>query len=397
MLRHLVPALAAIALVGPALACGPYGFLAQPQPVVVPANDEPHAVAPVIAEAPLVEIAILLDTSNSMDGLIDQARARLWSIVNDLAKTTKGGQIPDLRVALYEYGNSGLQQESGYIRQVIALSDDLDAVSAALFSLTTNGGDEYCGAVIGRAIDDLAWSAGDHYRAIFIAGNEPFSQGSVPYADSCKRAVSKGVVVNTIHCGSESDAREGGWIDGARLADGESLNIDQDRVEVAIEAPQDARIRELNQQLNDTYLGYGAAGRQRKAMQVEQDANAAAMAPSAAVARAEAKTSKAYRNSSWDLVDAVEDGEVDVAELDEEALPEAMRGMSPEERTAHVEAQRAKRAEIQRELAEQTAARAKYVAAEQAKSGEAGDATFGTAVRGLLKEQLSEKGYTPAE
>jgi hypothetical protein len=30
-----------------------------------------------------VQIALLLDTSNSMDGLIDQARSQLWRVVNE--------------------------------------------------------------------------------------------------------------------------------------------------------------------------------------------------------------------------------------------------------------------------------------------------------------------------
>ena len=34
---------------------------------------------------PVVQLAILLDTSNSMDGLIDQARSQLWKVVNEFS------------------------------------------------------------------------------------------------------------------------------------------------------------------------------------------------------------------------------------------------------------------------------------------------------------------------
>ena len=34
---------------------------------------------------PFIKVALLLDTSNSMDGLIDQAKAQLWDIVNELS------------------------------------------------------------------------------------------------------------------------------------------------------------------------------------------------------------------------------------------------------------------------------------------------------------------------
>ncbi|MDA3959333.1 MAG: VWA domain-containing protein [Planctomycetota bacterium] len=385
-LRSLVPALALIAF---GLPCGLAAETANPARVPVSVAAE--------APAPVVELAILLDTSSSMDGLIDQARARLWTIVNDLAKTTRNGAIPDLRVAVYEYGNSGLSSESNYIRQVIALSDDLDAVSEALFALNTNGGDEYCGAVIGRAMTDLKWTDGDHYRAIFIAGNEPFTQGPVPYAQTCKEAVSRGVVVNTIHCGNAEAGQSGMWADAARLADGTSLNIDQDRVEVAIAAPQDDRIRELNGELNKTYVAYGVAGEAKAERQMVQDENAMASAPSSFADRAAAKSSKLYSNSDWDLVDAVVDGEVNLAEMEEAALPQVMRGMSEDERKAYVAEQSKKRQNLQTELTELVGARERFVAEKRAESGEQADDTFGAAARSAIKVQLKERGYTVGE
>ena len=33
-----------------------------------------------------IQIALLLDTSNSMDGLIDQAKSQLWSVVNEFIR-----------------------------------------------------------------------------------------------------------------------------------------------------------------------------------------------------------------------------------------------------------------------------------------------------------------------
>jgi hypothetical protein len=35
---------------------------------------------------PTVQIAILLDTSNSMDGLIGQAKTQLWNVVNEFVR-----------------------------------------------------------------------------------------------------------------------------------------------------------------------------------------------------------------------------------------------------------------------------------------------------------------------
>ncbi|HZI16949.1 MAG TPA: VWA domain-containing protein, partial [Myxococcus sp.] len=68
----------------------------------------PPTVAPVVKPEqgqPLIQIALLLDTSGSMDGLLDQARTQLWNIVNRFSRTRKNGVAPQLQLALYVYGN----------------------------------------------------------------------------------------------------------------------------------------------------------------------------------------------------------------------------------------------------------------------------------------------------
>ena len=189
----------------------------------------PPTSAPAEMKAtPKIQIALLLDTSNSMDGLIDQAKSQLWKIVNEFVTAKRDGQRPEFMVALYEYGNNRLKREEGFIRRVLPLTTDLDKVSEQLFALTTNGGQEYCGQVIEVATNGLAWSpSNEDLKVIFIAGNEPFTQGSVDYRKSCKAAISKGIMVNTIFCGREGEGIDTKWKDGAMLADGKLMNIDQ--------------------------------------------------------------------------------------------------------------------------------------------------------------------------
>jgi len=104
-----------------------------------------------------IKVALLLDTSNSMDGLIDQAKAQLWSIVNELSYAKCNDDRPNLQIALYEYGNDNLSSYEGYIRQVLGFTNDLDDISKELFSLTTNGGSEFCGQVIQSSLNQLDW------------------------------------------------------------------------------------------------------------------------------------------------------------------------------------------------------------------------------------------------
>jgi hypothetical protein len=350
-------------------------------------------VAPPV-EKPLVQIGILLDTSGSMSGLIDQARTELWSIVNEFIFAERNGVQPEVQVALYEYGKSALARDEGYIRQIVPLTTDLDKISEELFALKTNGGSEYCGWVIQDATEGLAWSElPDDLKVIFIAGNEPFTQGPVDYRDACKAAVGKGIIVNTIHCGGEQQGIDGKWKDGAVLADGRHLNIDHNRQVVHIPAPQDQEIAELGVKLNQTYVAYGRQGQAARERQGMQDKNAAQASPEAAVQRAVTKASHNYVNSSWDLVDAVQAEQVDVEALAEAELPDNMRQMNAEERKAYVQAQAQERVKLQARIQQLNEQRRAFIAEELKKQQQAGQ-TLGSAVQQAIREQAQQKDYT---
>ena len=254
---------------------------------------------------PEIKVALLLDTSNSMDGLIDQAKAQLWKIVNELSYAKCEDESPNLKIALYEYGNDNLNAEEGYLRQVIAFSDDLDEISKSLFSLTTNGGNEFCGKVIKTALNQLDWGESkDDLKLIFIAGNEPYSQGNVSYKDASKLAHQNDVTVNTIFCGDYNQGISSLWKDGADLTHGNYMAINHNEATVHVASPYDDKILELNEKLNKTYVAYGSAGRKKMEMQAEQDSNAMSYNKANAVSRTVSKSSRLYKNSSWDLVDA---------------------------------------------------------------------------------------------
>ena len=343
---------------------------------------------------PLVQFAILLDTSGSMQGLIEQAKSQLWRICNEFIKARQDGVAPEVQVALYEYGKSSLKAETGWIRQIQPLTQDLDKISEELFALRTNGGEEYCGWVIKCAVEELAWNpAADVYKAIFIAGNEPFTQGKVNYAESCKAAITKGIIVNTIHCGSQADGVNTKWKDGADLADGKYLVIDQNRAVVSIATPLDKEIATLGVELNKTYLAYGVAGKVSASRQVAQDANVAALAPAsgAVVQRSVAKASANYQNSAWDLVDAAKDKNFQIAKLKTEDLPAAMQKMDSAERKAFVEKNSQERAELQAKINQLNREREKYVA--QRMKEVAGTKTLDAAVISAVREQSAKRNF----
>ncbi|MBI3466897.1 MAG: VWA domain-containing protein [Planctomycetes bacterium] len=341
---------------------------------------------------PQVQLALLLDTSNSMDGLIEQAKSELWRIVNELIAARQNGVAPELHVALYEYGNNGLSKESGWIRMVSPLTTDLDKISEELFKLRTNGGQEYCGQVIQRAVKDLSWStSGDALKMIVIAGNEPFSQGPVDYRKACKAAIAKGIMVNTIHCGPGIPED---WREGALLADGKAMNIDQNQKVVHVDAPQDKEIARLGEELNKTYVAFGKEGQAGLSRQAAQDANAVNQSVGSAVERSRSKANAFYCNDSWDLVDAVCNNKVDLTKLKDDDLPENLKKMSLDERRAYIDSQLKCRHEIQAQVNELHKQRQAYVTEKTKELAKKGDKTLDQAIIGAIRAQATGKKFS---
>lgn len=339
----------------------------------------------------LVQIAILLDTSNSMDGLIKQAKSQLWKIVNEFNDAKQGDKIPVVQVALYEYGNDNLSIGTNYIRQVLPFTRDLDKVSEQLFKLTTNGGSEFCGAVIRDALDKLAWDKnGKTYKAVFIAGNEPFTQGPVNSQEACKEAIQKGVVINTIHCGKQSEGENGGWRTGAALAEGRFLTIDQDKAIVHIEAPQDKEITRLSIELNKTYIIYGKDGARGAANMSAQDNNASTYKKEGAeVQRALTKASSNYSNTGWDLVDANKKAGLKLEKIKEDDLPAELKSLKADERQAYLDQKAAEREKIQAQIKKLNEDRQQYVTEKSRENGK--EDTLDKAIVKAVREQAAKK------
>ncbi|MCP4975541.1 MAG: VWA domain-containing protein [Maribacter sp.] len=358
---------------------------------------------PIIAEAKFkdvvektsnntVKIALLLDTSNSMDGLINQAKSQLWDIVNKFTHAKCGNDSrPNLQIALYQYGNDNLSSREGYIQQVLDFSNDLDEISEKLFSLTTNGGEEYCGQVIHTSLRQLNWGKNrDNLKMIFIAGNEPFTQGKLNYKDAVTNAKEKDVIVNTIFCGDYQQGINTDWKRGATMTGGEYMAIDHNRHVVHIDTPYDDIIIKLNSKLNKTYIGYGAMGASKMELQSVQDDNAMELEEAVAVKRAVSKSSRLYQNSSWDLVDASEDKDFDVSKIKKDQLPAALKNKSTAQIENYIEEQKVQRNKIQIEIKEFNAKREAFIAKNQKENAKG---ELENAMLEAIKKQAEKKNY----
>ncbi|MFT5175526.1 MAG: hypothetical protein ACI8W7_003717 [Gammaproteobacteria bacterium] len=341
-----------------------------------------------------VDLVLALDVSNSMSGLIDSAKQRLWDVVNEF---NQAQPQPDLRVAVISYGNPRYGKGGGYVRIDQALTRDLDAVNQALFGFKTNGGDEYVARVITRASNELQWSAQrSALRVLFIAGNESATQDpQLDLRQAINVAREKDIIVNTIFCGKDGHGGvPASWRSVAQHAGGVYASIDQQQSAVAnVAAPQDKQLRELNAELNKTYVPFGRTGEQRHENQRRQDSNAATMSEQAVAARAVIKASKMYRSADWDLVDAVESG-VKLKEVDAKTLPALMRDMNEQERTGYVQQKADQRKSLRAQIQQLGSARADHIATERARMAPSETTGFSAAMQQGLRAIAEKKGFT---
>lgn len=341
-----------------------------------------------------IQLALILDTSNSMDGLIEQAKSQLWEVVMELSKARHDGDEPQFFLSLYEYGNSHLPANQGYLRQVVQLTTDLDQVSEALFSLTTNGGSEYCGTAIKRSLDELAWEDGDSdLKLIFIAGNEGFDQGSDPYAEVCHRAREKGIYVNTIFCGDYQQGIRVQWQNGAMMGGGKYMNLDHNHIQQIQSTPFDDQLLTLNQQLNATYVAYGKRGISSKSRQLKQDDNAQQYGSYNYANRIISKSSSFYDNGSWDLVDASQGESFDLAQVEQKHLPKTMQEMSFAQQEAYIAQKRQERQRIKAEIAKVDQQRRAYLTNLKQSGKSAGGGLQGVMVE-AIHELAAKKALT---
>lgn len=340
-----------------------------------------------------IQVALLMDTSGSMDGLIEQAKSQLWKIVNELATAEYQGTKPTIEIALYHYGNDGIDSKSQYVMQILPFTTDLDKVSEELFKLTTNGGEEYCGAAIKDATLNLEWStSNEDLKLVYIAGNEPFNQGSVDYKGACREAIKKGIVINTIYCGIESEGINSFWKDGALLADGQFLTINMNEATVYIETPFDTTLLRLNNELNSTYVFYGDKGEVAASNQAAQDGNAGSLGSSNAAERTVSKASSGYYNASWDLVDAVKEKDFDMKKLKKDDLPQELKNMNEDERLKFVEEKSEKRDSIKLVINKINVDRQTYIDVKRKELGETN--SLDKAVISSVRSVAEKKNYT---
>ena len=341
---------------------------------------------------PTVQIGILLDTSGSMRGLINQAKDQLWKIVNEVAKANKHNKDVTIQVGLFEYGKSSLPGYEGYLQMLSPLTSDLDKVSEELFQLRTNGGEEYAGKVILESVNRFAWSDHkDDLKLLIIAGNESFAQGDVPYKKAISKARDNNIIVNTIFCGDMRQGRRMQWTEGAKLGNGKYFNINHNDRRIYIVTPYDDEIIILGKKLNHTYMNYGAKKIRmaKRANVLKQDSNSKSLSKSSYIERNIVKSKKQYTQASSDMVTAYIENENSINNISKENLPEELKDKSKKEIKRIIKEKKEERTVLQNKIKKLEAKRAKYIAGKSSKD----ENNLGSAIIKSIRKQAKESGF----
>ena len=344
----------------------------------------------------VIELAIALDTSDSMKSLIDAARLTLWDVVNELALLDPP---PRLRVALLTYGNSANDRSNGYVRVEVPLTTDLDAVSERLFALQTAGGQEFVSRALHVASEQLAWSeAPETAKLVFIAGNESAEQDPIEMRQAAAMlAQDKELEVHAIYCGRPQEAHAESWRLLAELSEAQFAAIDYRTAALLTETPFDREMAELGAELNSTYVPIGASGTGRLKVQAQQDKNAKSLSLATAATRAQTKAGPLY-SQEWDLVDKLSADISKLYDIDEEQLPKVMYDMTNDEREIYIDELARQRQEIREKILALSVQRREHVAEKAAKKKGGDDAlTFDSVLRRAIRDQVEAKGFSSRE
>lgn len=364
-------------------------------PAAVYALDEtpPPAVETTPAAKPRVEVCFVLDTTGSMGGLIEGAKQKIWSIANEIAGAKPA---PDVKVALVAYRDRGDE----YVVRSWPLTDDLDAVYGRLSELRADGGGDFPESVNEALAEGVGpkmqWSDDKNVlRLVFLVGDAPphmdYKHGP-KYADVCREAVKRDLIVNTVQCGSDANTARV-WQEIAKLSEGRFAAIPPDGGVSVVEAPQDKRLTEINRDLGKTLVPYGSAGTQREVMSKQAAAVAAAPAATADRLSYNARSGKTVQGNG-ELLDDVRDGKKKLADVKKDELPADLRDLDEPELQREVDRRGAERSKLQAEVGRLTREREEFLKMETRRraegKGKRADG-FDDKVREMLKEEGKRK------
>jgi len=344
-----------------------------------------------------IQVVFTLDCTGSMDDLIQAAKNKIWSIATGMTQTDPK---PDISFGFVFYRDIGDQ----FVTKKIELTNDMDLVYRELMKMQADGGGDQPESVnqaLYESINDFQWDTDSLvYKVVFLVGDAPPHMdypNDVKYPKTCKIAIKKDIIINTIQCGNLAETTPI-WKDIAKRANGEFLQLSQSGSEIVIKCPQDTEISRLMNIIDNTRIYYGTEVQRTK---MEGKVNASDEIKSNSSSDIQAKRAEYSFNNSLnkavymgqnELITDIQEGKVKIEDINAEQLPENMKKMTLEERRKFVEDMSEKRKKAEADLSIQFKEREMYIEKETAKLGEdAVNRSFSAQVHKIVVKQAQTK------
>ncbi len=337
---------------------------------------------PLTKEPPKVDVVFVLDTTGSMSGLIAGAKRNIWSIANQIIQ---GEPRPLLRVGLIGYRDLGDE----YVTKRFSLDENIDGVYAHLMRFQAQGGGdtpEHVNKALAEAIRNMQWRKGQNVlRQIYLVGDAPPHEGreGLYSRKLAREALAKGIVINTVRCGSQSDTAAS-WRTIARLSGGTFTSVRQDGAMMAMKTPYDKHLAELNLKLSKSLLAVGSSGEKRAA-----EGRAKVNAAMPALAQAESAKFRALSGhiDSSDLLTQIARGKK-INDFKEDELPEEVASLDKDDRAAYIKRMTKRRSELKAQILKLSKARDSFIRSKRSVKEKGLKDSIGSA----LKAQGAEAG-----
>ena len=208
---------------------------------------------------PVVEVVFAIDTTGSMAGLLESAKAKVWTVANQIMT---GQPRPEVRFGLVFYRDTS----DAYVTQATPLTTDIDAIYETLLAAEASGGGdqpEHVNRALEVAIDEMKWKKGANVlRLVFLVGDAPPHDDYTDTPTSlelAKRAAKKNITINPLLVGTSSETKLA-WQAIASAGGGRYAAIAQDGGTIARTTPFDNDLARYNRQLADSAIYYGGKG-----------------------------------------------------------------------------------------------------------------------------------------
>ena len=366
----------------------PSGTAPPPPPPPKPAQ----VLAPLPTSArPQVDVVFVLDTTGSMSALLDGAKRKIWEIARFIAQ---GRPAPELRIGLVAYRDVGDE----YVTRFFDLTDDLDGVYQNLTAFHAGGGGdtpEHVSKALHDAVFRTSWSSNKNaLKLVYLVGDAPphtdYNDG-FNHRTIAEQARSRGIVINTVRCGTDESTRMA-WLDIANRAGGEFSSVEQSGGMVETATPYDGELARLNRALTETAVPYGSADKRARVLSKAKhslEAPAAAQAERAGWFGLMGSRGRNAAVSEGDLLDDVANKRVDLNRVEGSELPEDLQGLPATERQAALEKKNSERSAILGQINDMSAKRDAYLRSKAAAAPAKG---FDGSVRATVKKQAESIG-----